>query len=122
MGTAPKPTPTGSSPFDRIPGIPLLSAAGDIVGSLHPDDVDLLSEPGCAVECLIVSRCNTPTVASALLALDDVTMDRPCKLFWILHAVWKDGIAERRGVGQVLTSALEVAVEPKPEAKLVLLG
>lgn len=41
-------------------------------------------------------------------------------LFWILHVAWKDGIAERRGIGQVLTSVLENASEC--EVKTVLLG
>jgi hypothetical protein len=122
LGTAAERDHQGQSPFDRIPGIPLFSATGQVVGSLHPDNVDLLEAPGSSVECLIVSRSNTPTVASALLASDGADTERPWKLFWILHVVWKDGIAERRGVGQVLSSALETAVEPKPEIKLVFLG
>jgi hypothetical protein len=109
------------SPFDRIPGISLLSAGGELVGSLHPDNLDLLEAPGSTVECLIVSRCNTPTMASALTS-DSSDMEKPWDLFWILHVVWKDGIAQRRGVGQVMSSALENAAEPKPEVKLVLLG
>lgn len=120
------PGPTRSL-FDRIPGIPLHSATDQIVGSLHPDNVDLLGPPGSKIECLIVSRCTTPTVASALQPTDteaarDEEKDRPWDLFWVLVVAWLDGIAERRGVAQVLTSALETAVEPAPEVKLVLLG
>jgi hypothetical protein len=48
--------------------------------------------------------------------------EKPWKLFWVLYVIWEDGIAERRGVGQVLCEALDVAVEPKPQVKLVLLG
>jgi hypothetical protein len=115
------------SPFDRIPGIPLHSVTGQLVGSLHPDNVDLLEPPGSKVQCLIVSRCSTPTVASALLAdetaiADSAEKDGQWDLFWVLVVVWQDGIAERRGVGQVLVSALETAVEPGPEVKFVLLG
>ena len=44
------------------------------------------------------------------------------KLFWVLYVVWKEGIAERRGVGQILQEALEDAVEPAPRVKSVLLG
>ena len=120
------PGPTRSL-FDRTPGIPLHSATGQIVGSLHPDNIHLLGPPGSKIECLIVSRCATPTVASALLSADtkaarDGERDRPWDLFWVLVVVWQDGVAERRGVGQVLASALETAVEPAPEVKLVLLG
>lgn len=122
LGTAAERDHQGQSPFDRIPGISLFSVTGQLVGSLHPDNLDLLEAPGSSVECLIVSRCNTPTVASALLTSDGADTEQPWKLFWILHVVWKDGIAERRGVGQVLNSALETAIEPKPETKLVLLG
>jgi hypothetical protein len=115
------------SPFGRIPGIPLHSATRQLVGSLHPDNIDLLEPAGSKVECLIVSRCSTPTVASALLAAettlaDGSENDRPWDLFWVLVVVWQDGIAERRGVAQVLASALEMAVEPGPEVKSVLLG
>ncbi|KAJ9628780.1 hypothetical protein H2203_002682 [Taxawa tesnikishii (nom. ined.)] len=110
------------SPFARIPGVPLLSAHGQLVGSLHPDNVDILGAPGTKVECLVICRCNTPTVASALLALGGADTERPWDLLWILHVIWKDGIAERRGVGQVMSSAIDTAVEPKPEVKDVLLG
>jgi hypothetical protein len=41
-------------------------------------------------------------------------------LFWILHVVWENGIAQRRGVGQVLESSLESA--SSREVKTVLLG
>lgn len=92
------------------------------MGSLHPDNLDLLETPGSNIECLIVSRCNTPVVGSTLLTLDGASTEQPWKLFWIVHVVWKDGIAERRGVGQVVSSALETAVEPKPEVRSVLLG
>ena len=119
------PGPTRSL-FDRIPGIPLRSATGQTVGSLHPDNVHLLGPPGSRIECLVLSRCNTPTVASALLSADAEAAarerDRLWDLLWVLVVVWKDGIAERRGVGQVLASALEAAVEPAPEVKQVLLG
>lgn len=47
--------------------------------------------------------------------------EQPLKLFWVLCVVWQDGIAERRGVGQVLEEALEDAVG-QPEVKNVLLG
>ena len=43
------------------------------------------------------------------------------KLFWELCVVWQGGIAERRGVGQVLEGALEDAVG-NPKVKCVFLG
>jgi hypothetical protein len=39
-----------------------------------------------------------------------------------MYVTWVDGIAERRGVGQILESALEDAVDQKPCVKRVLLG
>ena len=44
----------------------------------------------------------------------------PWDLLWVLVVERKDGIAERRGVGQVLASALETAIKPGPEVKSVL--
>lgn len=54
--------------------------------------------------------------------MDSSKKDGRWDLFWVLAVVWRDGIAERRGVGQVLASALETDVEPRPEVKMVLLG
>ena len=122
LGTAAERYHQGRSPFGRIPGISLFSTAHQLVGSLHPDNLDLLEAPGSTVECLIVSRCHVPTEASALFDLDGADTKQSWKLFWIIHVVWKDGIAERRGVGQILSSALETAINPKPETKVVLLG
>lgn len=109
-------------PFDRIPGIPLLSKEGVAVGSLHPDNIDVLNPPGSSIELILISYSQIPTLESALLELENADADQPWKLLWCLHIVWIDGIAERRGVAQVLQSALEVAVEPKPCVKGVLLG
>ncbi|CAO2649177.1 Nn.00g101260.m01.CDS01 [Neocucurbitaria sp. VM-36] len=111
-----------SSPFDRIPATPLLSKTNQIVGSLHPDNTSLLPPPGSTIELLLITRSHTPTVASALFQLESTDESRPMKLFWVLYVVWKEGIAERRGVGQILQDALEGAVEPAPRVKSVLLG
>jgi hypothetical protein len=111
-----------ASHFNRIQGIPLLAGTNQLVGSLHPDNIDLLPSQGSVIECLIISRCNTPTNGSALLAPEGTEPVKPWKLFWILYIVWNEEIAERRGVGQVLCDALEMATEPKPELKLILLG
>ncbi|KAH8666977.1 heterokaryon incompatibility protein-domain-containing protein [Xylariales sp. PMI_506] len=121
--------PSTQSPFKRIPGIPLHCNGGEIVGSLHPDNFDLLGPSGSVIECILLSRCSVPTVASALLNSrdgpsynnDDNAQDATMDLFWILHVVWQHGIAERRGVGQVLASVL-TQVEVKLDIKQVLLG
>ncbi|KAF1846033.1 HET-domain-containing protein [Cucurbitaria berberidis CBS 394.84] len=110
------------SPFDRISGTPLLSKKGQIVGSLHPDNTHLMEPPGSTIELLLITRSHTPTVSSALFQLDKVDTNKPMKLFWVLHVIWKDGIAERRGVGQILQSALEDAFEPAPCVKPIFLG
>jgi hypothetical protein len=122
LGTATERHPQRRSPFGRIPGISLFSTNQQLVRSLHPDNLDLLEAPGSTVECVIVSRCDMPTEASALFALGSAVTKQSWKLFWVIHIVWKDGIAERRGIGQVLSSALETATDPKPEVKVVLLG
>ena len=110
------------SPFDRIPGTPLLSKTCQTVGSLHPDNTALTPPPGSTIELLVLTRSQTPTVGSALLQPSDTETIRPIKLFWVLYVVWEDGIAERRGVGQILESAIEDAVEPAPRVKGVFLG
>lgn len=110
-----------ASPFERIRGIPLLGVNNQSVGSLHPDNLELLPATGSAIECLIISRCNTPTNGSALLASQNKEPEKAQNLFWVLYIVWDEGIAERRGVGQVLSEALELTAA-KPEVKFILLG
>lgn len=117
----PPPTTPNTSPFARVPGTPLLGASGRLNGCLHPDDISLFPSTGSTVEVLLVARCHKPTIGSALLDMYLEGGEQPLKLFWVLCVVWQDGIAERRGVGQVLEEALEDAVG-KPEVKSVLLG
>lgn len=117
----PPPTTPNTSPFARVPGMPLLGASGRLNGCLHPDDISLFPSTGSTVEVLLVARCHKPTIGSALLDMYLEGGEQPLKLFWVLCVVWQDGIAERRGVGQVLEEALEDAVG-KPEVKSVLLG
>ena len=119
-----------TSPFDRVPGLGLYGADGGLVGSLHVDDLSSVDELHGKVECLVLSRCQTPTAASALLdrrlaergGVEAPSDGQPWDLFWVLAVVWQEGIAERRGIGQVLVSALERSLEPGPEIKAVLLG
>ncbi|KAH7322707.1 heterokaryon incompatibility protein-domain-containing protein [Stachybotrys elegans] len=110
--------------FDRIEAMPLCSKQGRRVGWLHPDNISLLGAEGAAIELIVMSRCQTPTVRSALLdeSPSPGPASGPWNLLWVLHIEWIDGIAERRGVGQVLTAALEGAVDPKPAKKIVLMG
>ncbi|KAF2629382.1 HET-domain-containing protein [Macroventuria anomochaeta] len=107
---------------DRIPGAPLLSTSDEVVGSLHSDNIDLLPKSYCAIELLIVARGHKPTAGSALLDMYHERDEQPMKLFWVMYVVWQDGIAERRGIGQILELALENAVGEKPTTKSVLLG
>ena len=46
---------------------------------------------------------------------------KPWDLLWVIYVEWREGIAERRGLGQILVGALEDAVG-EPEVKLVVLG
>jgi hypothetical protein len=121
---APSPPPSttiNTSPFARIPGTPLLGASGSLNGCLHPDNISLLPSAGSTVEVLLIARCHKPTIGSALLDMYSKGGEQPMKLFWVLCVVWKDGVAKRRGVGQVLEEALEDAVG-QPEVRSVLLG
>lgn len=46
----------------------------------------------------------------------------PWDLLWVMHIEWNGGgIAERRGLGQILVGGLEDAVGV-PEVKLIVLG
>lgn len=43
-------------------------------------------------------------------------------LIWIMHVEWKDGIAQRRGIGQMRVSGIAKTVAPGPTCRLILLG
>jgi hypothetical protein len=120
-----------TSSFHRIPGVPLLSPSGETVGSLHPDNLGLLPPSGGSIECLLMSRCQALTWSSALgsegeadLTSEPVRVedDAPRDLFWALCIIWQNGIAERRGVAQLLSTAVGKACSPGPEIKDILLG
>ncbi|OBT65892.1 hypothetical protein VE03_05466 [Pseudogymnoascus sp. 23342-1-I1] len=72
----------------------------------------------------VLSRCQTPIYGSALLGIEKERMPEPRQpwdLLWVMHVEWREGVAERRGVGQVFVGALEEAVG-RPEVKMVDLG
>jgi hypothetical protein len=118
--------------FNRIPGIPLFVSCGaEVVGSLHPDNLAMLPKPGSMIECLVLSRCQMPTMESALSNNPEAHGESggasggeaiPWDLLWVLYCVWEGSVAVRRGIGQILTSVLDKAVDPLPEVKDVNLG
>lgn len=69
-----------------------------------------------------MARCHRPTVGSTLLDEYNAGNEQPMELFWVMHVIWKEDIAERRGIGQILESALEDSVDGKPAIKSVMLG
>jgi hypothetical protein len=130
----PRPGGTNKSSFHRIPGIPLFSPTSEMVGSLHADNLQLLPVPGASVECILMSHCQEPTWNSALVLREETVLtsdseetgsvrdDHPWDLFWALYIVWKDGIAERQGVAQILSASVGKSCAPGPEVKEILLG
>jgi hypothetical protein len=113
--------------YYRIEGIPLLYPDGTVAGSLHPDNMNDVGSAGDIIELVVVARCQTPTVGSALWnqsvphLVPAAGDNEPWDLLWVLQIAWIDGIAERRGVGQISTASLNHALEP-PEVKHILLG
>jgi hypothetical protein len=101
--------------FDRTPGSPLCSALSEVVGSLHPDNFELIPAPGTAIEILIIARSFELTVGPALLQL--YPTDRVPNLVWVMYVTWIDGVAEEEGVGQTLESWFKDAVDPQRVAK-----
>ncbi|KAJ3500245.1 hypothetical protein NM208_g17190 [Fusarium decemcellulare] len=98
--------PPHNYPFQRVKGSPLFSPEGELVGSLHLDDVSS-HKAGIEVECLIMSSSFQPIEGSALPSPKEAVKEEDdWNLFWILYVVEIEGIYERRGVGQVLDSAL----------------
>ncbi|KFZ08461.1 hypothetical protein V502_09339 [Pseudogymnoascus sp. VKM F-4520 (FW-2644)] len=116
-------TLAASKPASKPPR-PLLPASRTTVGSLHPDNIDILPPPLSEIELIVLSRCQTPIYGSVLLSLEKERMPEPGQpwdLLWVMHVERRDGISERRGIGQMLVGALEDAVGA-PEVKLVILG
>lgn len=102
----------------RSSGRALLSTTGKLVGSLHLDTSD--AQPGAEIECVIVARAFKPMFGSAL----DPTTVGSRDLFWVMYVVpsARDGIVERRGIGQILCEAFEEMTMGMAEVKTILLG
>ena len=110
--------------YDRLPPTPLLGQTGAVRGWLHPDNADMLPGSGCGIELAVLSRCQTPTVDT--IFGQDTRRDNDDgggggRLLWVLAIMGEDGVAERRGVGQVYEEALGDGVE-LPVFKTILLG
>ncbi|KAL1862635.1 hypothetical protein Daus18300_008433 [Diaporthe australafricana] len=109
---------------------PLLSSSGEhTIGSLLPDNISLLpTQPGTPIDCIVVAHATADMEHSLLPSApiqgdptDDSSQGQG-RLIWIMHVEWKDGIAERRGIGQMRVSGLAKAVAPGPTVRSVLLG
>lgn len=64
----------------------LCSATGTVVGSLHPDDLDLLPPVGSKIELLVIARSFKITEASSLLGV--IVAKQDPKLIWVIYVVW----------------------------------
>ncbi|KAM0425678.1 hypothetical protein ACHAPT_009210 [Fusarium lateritium] len=116
-----KTLPRHQRPPQWVKGSPLFSRDGELVGSLHLDDV-ASHTAGMEVECAIMAYSKEPVAGSALpTPQKSVSDDEEWSLFWIMYVVEKEGIHERRGVGQVLDSVLAKSCV-RSEGKVILLG
>lgn len=109
---------------------PLLSSSGEhTVGTLLPDNISLLpTQPRTPIDCIIVAHAVAEMEHSLLPPIPNQgdPTDKSAlghdRLIWIMHVEWKDGIAQRRGIGQMRVSGIAKAVAPGPTCRLVLLG
>ncbi|KAM5352779.1 hypothetical protein ACJ41O_005501 [Fusarium nematophilum] len=84
--------PPHNYPFQRVRGSPLFSPDGELVGSLHPDDI-AAHEPGKEVECLIMSYSHRPIDGSALPLRQEAAEEKEdWNMFWVLHVVEIEGV------------------------------
>ncbi|KLU87922.1 hypothetical protein MAPG_06912 [Magnaporthiopsis poae ATCC 64411] len=106
---------------------PLYSRSGKLVGSLHPDNISCViaaaSKP--AIDLVVMSLSQAPTAGSVFY--EDPTLlstaSETRNLLWVLHVEYGVGeVAERRGIGQILVSALADALDEGPVVSWVKLG
>lgn len=109
---------------------PLLSSSGEhIVGTLLPDNVLLLPTRPCTpIDCIVIAHAVAkmehsllPPPANQGESTDKSALGQE-RLIWIMHVEWKDGIAQRRGIGQMRVSGIAKAVAPGPTCRFILLG
>ncbi|KAJ4195620.1 hypothetical protein NW755_001780 [Fusarium falciforme] len=116
-----KALPRHKRPLQWVKGSPLFASDGKLVGSLHVDNI-ASHTAGVEVECLIIAYSKEPIAGSALPKSQvPVGDDDDWNVFWVMQVVEKDGIYERRGVGQVLDSVLTKSCV-RSEGKVILLG
>ncbi|EJT69289.1 hypothetical protein GGTG_12908 [Gaeumannomyces tritici R3-111a-1] len=113
-----QPPERGSVASDVLsnPALPLHSASNKVVRLVHPDNMAEASAAAASspiADLVVLSLFRAPTAG---LALGETTsLSGTACLVWVMHVEWKDGLAQRRGIRQILVSALSNALEPSPK-------
>jgi hypothetical protein len=95
-------------------------------GSIFLSDYNIL-EGGQPHELLVLSECRYSLERSPISdrKYDSIFMKLNqdlWDLYWVMLITWKDGIAERRGLGQIYQDAFDRAYPPGPVWKEIVLG
>jgi hypothetical protein len=78
----------------------------------------LLSESQISV----FQRMDLPDPQRSNPFASDRDNEQEWRLYWVLLLTWNDGVAERRGIGQILQSSIETSFPPGPQWREIVLG
>ena len=74
---------------------------------------------GVEYEFLVLSESRTP---APTMGIRNRKEKGKWDLYWVMLIKWTDGIAERKGIGQMYHSSLDRAFPPGPIWKQIVLG
>ncbi len=111
------------------PSAILYDSNGHFSGLIMIDIADFLAEDG-EYELTLLSesqnslfrRMDVPDPDDSNPFVSHQDSEQDWKLYWILLLTWCEGIAERRGLGQILQSSVRKSLPPGPQWREIVLG
>jgi hypothetical protein len=114
---------------DRAPSAALYDVEGCFAGLLIFDLPESLSWHG-KYELILLSdsqnslfyRMDLPDQHQKNPFVSYQGSEQEWRLYWVMLIIWDKGVAERRGLGQILQSSIKKSFQPGPQWKEIVLG
>jgi hypothetical protein len=125
----PWPTNTENDASDVEPSAALYDSEGSFAGLLIFDIANFVGEDG-EYELTILSdsrtslfhRMDLPDASHLNPFVSHYDTEQDWRLYWVMLLIWNEGVAERRGLGQLLQSSVEKSFPPGPQWSEIVLG
>lgn len=125
----PWPTNTENDTSNVEPSAALYDSEGSFAGLLIFDIANFVGEDG-EYELTILSdsrtslfhRMDLPDASHLNPFVSHYDTEQDWRLYWVMLLIWNEGVAERRGLGQLLQSSVDKSFPPGPQWSEIVLG